>query len=72
MKFPKKMYPYLHELEEMEFSDPKRDSWVFRSAFKELLHKEYNHRSNLIHYRVVELGGNNGVHKFKIDEKAES
>ena len=48
----------------MEFSNPRKSSWVFRSAFKELLHKEYNHRSELIHYRVVELGGNKGVHKI--------
>ena len=64
MKFPKKIYPYLHELEEMEFSIPRNDSRSFRSQHKEELFKEYNHRMNLIEYRVIELGGNEGVHKI--------
>lgn len=64
MKFPKKIYPYLHELDEMEFSIPKKDSRSFRSEHKEELFKEYNHRMNLIEYRVIELGGNEGVHKI--------
>ena len=64
MKFPKKIYPYLYELEEMEFSIPKKDSWSFRYEHKEELFKEYQHRLDLVEYREIELGGNDGVHKI--------
>ena len=64
MKFPKKMYPHLYELEKMEF-ETQQDSWLFRRDYKHELWKEYRDRLDFIEHRVIELGGNNGVHKIE-------
>ena len=65
MKFPKKMFPYLYELERMEFEIPRQDSWLFRREHKHELWKEYRDRLDLIEHRALELGGNIGVHKIE-------
>lgn len=62
MKFPEKIYPHLYKLEEMEFSSPKENSWEYRREYKDILWKEYRHRLHFIEYRLVELGGDKGVH----------
>jgi len=64
MKFPKKMFPYLYELERMEFEIPRQDSWLFRRDYKHELWKEYRDRLDLIEHRVLILGGNNKIHKL--------
>jgi len=64
MKFPKKMYPHLYELEKMEF-ETQQDSWLFRRDYKYELWKEYQHRLDFIEHRIFILGGNNGVHKIE-------
>ena len=64
MKFPKKMFPYLYELERMEFEIPQQDSWLFRRDYKHELWKEYRDRLDLIEHRVLILGGNNKIHKL--------
>ena len=63
MKFPKKMFPYLYELEKMEF-ETQQDSWLFRREHKHELWKEYRDRLDLIEHRVLILGGNNKIHKL--------
>jgi hypothetical protein len=54
----------LHELEKMEF-ETQQDSWLFRRDYKHELWKEYRDRLDFIEHRVIELGGNNGVHKIE-------
>lgn len=64
MEFPKKMFPYLYELERMEFEIPRQDSWAFRREHKHELWKEYQDRLDFTEHRLLILGGNNGVHKI--------
>ena len=62
MEFPKKVFPYLYELEKMEF-ETQQDSWLFRRDYKHELWKEYRDRLDFIEHRLLILGGNNKIHK---------
>ena len=71
MKFPKKIFPHLYELERMEFSNPRKDSWEYRSEHKEILWREYRDRLDLIEHRVLILGGNNKIHNLDADNNTQ-
>jgi len=45
--------------------ETQQDSWLFRRDYKHELWKEYRDRLDFIEHRVIELGGNNGVHKIE-------
>jgi len=47
-----------------EYLFDKKD-WLFRRDYKHELWKEYRDRLDFIEHRVIELGGNNGVHKIE-------
>lgn len=64
MKFPKKIYPYLHKLEEIEFNNLRKESYEFRRKNSQELWKEYNHRLKFIEHRLTVFGDDKKIHQI--------